>query len=332
MNVPSKNPRSAVLRRALRCLSGCAVALVCAGATAQDYPTRAIRLIVPNSPGGATDTAARLVAPLMAERLRQPIVIENRVSAGGVTATNAIAQTPGDGYTLLMVFDSFTTNPWLFPNVQYDPVRDFAPVTLVAYAAQVFVAHPSLGVRTIDDWVRLARNRGTALAVATAGAGTSSRLSFELFRQAAGIEPTVVHYKGGSPALNDLLGGQVGAMFVNLGLVLPHLRNGHLIALGVSSPRRTSLLPETPAIAESYPGFEALTWVGLLTQAQTPRPVVEQLHATLSAVLALPAVREKFSLQGSEVIAGGPEEFAALIRREYTRWGRVIRERRVTLD
>jgi tripartite-type tricarboxylate transporter receptor subunit TctC len=299
---------------------------------AQDYPSKAIRLIVPNSPGGATDTAARLVAPLMAERLRQPIVIENRVSAGGVTATNAVAQTAGDGYTLLMVFDSFTTNPWLFPNVHYDPVRDFAPITLVANAVQVFAAHPSLGVKTVDEFLRLARARGSALAVASAGAGTSSRLSFELFRQATGIDPTLVHYKGGSPALNDLLGGQVGAMFVNLGIVLPHLRNGHLVPLGVSSARRTSLLPDSPAIAESLPGFEAVTWMGLLAPASTPRPIVDQLHATLAAVLASPVMREKFAVQGAEVVAGGPEVFAALIRREYARWGKLIRERGITLD
>ncbi len=317
------------------CLVGaCLLVLAClAGrAWAQEYPSRPIHLIVPNSPGGATDIAARLIAPALSERLRQPVVIENRVSAGGVTATNAVAQTAGDGHTLLMVFDSFTTNPWLFPNVHYDPQRDFAPITLIAYAAQVFVVHPSLGPRTVEEFVRLAHERKGALAAATAGAGTSSRLSLELFRQTAAIDPTVVHYKGGSPALNDLLGGQVSAMFVNLGLALPSLRGNRLVPLGVASLRRTPILPEVPAIAETYPGFEALTWVGLLAPASTPRPIVDLLHSTLVGVLTDRAIRDKFLVQGAEVVAGGPEIFSQLIRREYDRWGKIIQARHVTID
>ncbi len=316
-------------RRGLLWLAGM---LLSSGILAQDYPSKPIRLVVPNAPGGATDVAARLVAPRMAEILGQPMVVENRTGAGAVTGTNLVAQAPADGYTLIMVFDSFTMNPYLYKNVQYDPVRDFIPITLVVRNPQLIAAHPSLGVKNINEFIKLAKARGSKLDFATAGAGTSSGLTLELLKMTAGLDSTAVHYKGGAPVVNDLLGGQVPVTVITMGVVIQHVRAGKLVPIAVTSIKRSPLLPDVPTVAEALPGFEAQSWIGLLAPTGTPRPVVDKLHASLARILAMPDVREKFESQGAEVVAGGTEAFAAWIRAESARWGKVIRERNIKLD
>ncbi len=309
-----------------------AAAMAAASVAAQDFPAKPIRLIVPNTPGGATDVAARMVGPKLSELLGQPVVVENRVAAGGVVGTNQVAQSAADGYTLIMVFDSFATNPYLYKGVQYDPVRDFAPISLVAKSPQLLVVHPGLGVKSYKEFLQLAKSKGSALDFATAGAGTSSRLSLELFKLTAGIDPTAVHYKGGGAALNDLLGGQVKVMIISMGVIVQHVRNGKLLALATTSARRVPLLPEVPTVGEFTPGFEAQSWLGLLAPAATPRGIVERLNAAVLKALALRDVREKFESLGSEVAPSTPEAFGEWIRTETTKWGRVIRERKITLD
>ena len=298
----------------------------------QSYPSKRITLVVPNTAGGAIDVAARLVAPKLGESLGQQIVVENRVAAGGVLATNQVAQAPPDGYTLLAVFDSFVTNPSLFNGVQYDAVKSFAPISLMIRTPQVMIVHPSLPVRTLREFVALAKVQGPALTHATAGPGTSSRLSFELFKEVAGINTTAVHYKGGAPALVDVLGGHVPVMIIQLGGAVQQVQQGKLVALAVSSTRRAPQLPDVQTIAETYRGFEAQSWVGLLAPAGTPTAVIERLHAALAKALGVPEVREKYVALGSEVVASTPEVFGAWIRSESTKWGRIIRERRITLD
>ncbi len=309
-----------------------AACLLAGGAAAQSYPSKPIRMIVPNAPGGATDVAARLVAPKLAEQLGQPVVVENRAGAAAVTGTNAAAQAAPDGYTLVMVFDSFTMNPYLFKNVQYDPIRDFAPITLVVRNPQLLVAHPSVGAKTLREFLKLVRSKGSGFNFATAGAGTSSGLSLELFRAMAGVEPTAIHYRGGAPAVTDLLGGQVSATIITAGVVIQHVRAGKLVPIAITSAKRHPALPDVQTMAEELPGFEAQSWIGLLAPAGTPRPIIDRLHATTEKALAAPDVREKFESQMAEVVAGAPDEFAAWIKAESNRWGTLIRERNIHLD
>ena len=306
--------------------------LLAAGAGAQSFPSKPIRMIVPNAPGGATDVAARLVAPKLAEQLGQPVVVENRAGAAAVTGTNVAAQAAPDGHTLVMVFDSFTMNPYLFKNVQYDPIRDFAPITLVVRNPQLLVAHPSTGARTLPEFLQLVRSKGSGFNFATAGAGTSSGLSLELFKALARVAPTAIHYRGGAPAVSDLLGGQVSATIITAGVVIQHVRAGKLIPIAITSTKRHAGLPEVQTMAEELPGFEAQSWIGLLAPAGTPRPIIDRLHATTEKALAAPDVREKFENQMSEVVAGAPDEFAAWIKAESNRWGTLIRERNIRLD
>jgi tripartite-type tricarboxylate transporter receptor subunit TctC len=312
-----------------------AAVLLCAAplwVTAQSYPAKPVHLIVPSVPGGANDTGARLAAPKLGELLGQPVVVENRAAGGGVVGMNLVAQAAPDGYTMIMVFDSFATNPYLFKDVKYDPVRDYAPITLVGRSAQALLVHPSLGVRTLNDFVQLARARASSLDWGTAGPGTSSRFSMELFKMTAGIEPTTINYKGGAPLINDLLGGQVKATIVALGIAYPHIKAGKLVPLAVTAAKRSSLLPDVPTVAESFAGFEAQGWLGLLGPAATPRPVIDRVHAAMARLLVMPDIKAKYEALGYDVAAGSPEEFAAWIQNETTKWGRVIRERKITVD
>jgi tripartite-type tricarboxylate transporter receptor subunit TctC len=327
--------RTTKYRTLPKCRQALALALgavLFAAPAAADYPGKPIRMVVPNTPGGATDVVARLTSPKLSELLGQPIVVENRVAAGGVLGTNQVAQSSPDGYTLIMVFDSFITNPHLFKDVKYDAVRDFAPISLVVRSAQVLVAHPGLGARNLNQFLQLAKSKGDALNFATAGPGTSSRFSMELFRMTAGIEPTTIHYKGGGALINALVGGQVPVSIVTMGVVLQHIKGGKLLALAVTSAGRSPLLPDVPTVAETFPGFEAQSWTGLLAPAGTPKAVVDALNGSMARVLAQPDMKEKFESQGYEVVGSKPEAFGAWIRSESSRWGKVIRERNITLE
>jgi tripartite-type tricarboxylate transporter receptor subunit TctC len=301
---------------------------------AQDYPARPVHVIVPITPGGALDTTARIVTPKLAEAIGQPVVIDNRVGAGGVLGTHQAMQAAPDGYTLLMIFDSFATNPYLYKASHYDPVKDFAPIMLISRSPQVLLLHPEVPARSMKEFLAFARSakNGAGIDFATAGPGTSSRLSLELFKQVSGLDITAVHYKGGSPAITDLIGGQVKGMIVQVSVAMPHLKRGKLIALAVSSARGTSLLPDVPPIADTFPGFEAQGWTGILAPAATPRAIVERLNAALRTTLANAEVKEKLENQGSEVVGGGAEIFAAWIREESEKWSRIIRDLKLTLD
>jgi tripartite-type tricarboxylate transporter receptor subunit TctC len=313
-------------------VAACALLLLSGAAMAQDYPTKPIRIIVPYPPGGVTDIATRLVAAKMTEAFGQPVVVENIQAAGGVVGTNRAARAPPDGYTLMAAFDSFATNPYLYKGVEHDPIKDFAPITLMVRSPQLLVVNPAAGVKTTAELVRLAREKGDRLAFATPGAGTSSRLSSELFKQVAGVDITLVTYKGGAPALNDLLGGQVSGMIVSMSLVLQHVQHGRLIALAVSTPKRIAQLPDVPTIAETFPGFDAQSWTGMVAPAGTPRPIIDKLNAAILKALAAPDVREKLVGQGVEVVGSTPEMFGEWVAREGNRWGAVIKRLKITVD
>ncbi len=311
------------MRRSGPWLALLAVALCAGNACAQAYPSKLVRLVVPSNPGGATDVNARLVAPKLAEQFGHNVLVENRTDA---TAFENVARAAPDGYTLIAVFDNFTTNPYLYKHAGYDPVRDFTPVAMLTRSAQVVVVTPGLGVRRLDAFVKLAQAKGDALNCATAGPGTSSRLTAELFKAVAGINPTFVHYKGGNPAMTALLGAQVDMMIVTIGTVLPHLTAGKLVPLAVTSAGRHPILTELPTVASFYP------WVGILGPAGLPNEIVARLNAALATALANEDVRKRLQGLAYEIVAGAPEAFADWIRVDAARWSKIIRERNITLE
>jgi len=300
-------------------------------ASAGDFPQRVIRIVVPYPPGGVTDIAARLVAPKMAEQFGQAVVVENIAAAGGVVATNSLAKTAADGYTLGVVFDSFATNPFLYKGVTHDPVKDFVPVSLMVRSPQLLVVNPASGIKSMAEFLRAAKEPNRVM-FSTPGAGTSSRLSAELLKASAGLDITLISYRGGAQALNDLLGGQVTGMIASMSLVFPHVKTGRLTAIGVSSPQPTPQAPDVPPIAESIPGFEAQSWTGMIAPAGTPPAIIERIHGAVVKALAAPDVRQRLNEQGVEVVGSSAAEFGAWLQKETSRWGRVIQERRITVD
>lgn len=320
------------MKPGIRWLGALALAMAAWAAQAQPYPSRIIRMVVPFPPGGATDVVARIVSAGLAESIGQNVVVENRIGAGGVIGTDAVAKSPADGYTLLAVFDNFTSNPSLFKNVQSDPVRDFTPIAQLVRSAQLLVVPASSGVTRLPDLVKRAKERGSALNYATAGPGTSSHLAMELFKQTAGIEPTAVHYKGGNPAMTALYGAQVDLMIVTLGIGLPGVKSGKMNALAVTSAGRSKLLPEVPPIAETYRGFETQSWVGFVGPASLPAEVVSTLNSHIDKALQKPDIRQRLESQGYEVVGGRPEVLGDLVKNETARWSKLIKERGITIE
>jgi tripartite-type tricarboxylate transporter receptor subunit TctC len=310
------------------------VVLVAMGdALAQSYPTRPVRVVVPASPGGGSDLTARIIAPALAAELGQPFVVENRVTSGGIVGTQQVAESAPDGHTLLVTFDTFATNPYLYKNLRWDPLRDFAAVMQVCRYPQVLVVHPSLGVKTVKDFVALARERGESLNYGSAGPASSSRLAYELFKQTAGIETVPIHYRGGGPAMQDLVSGQVQVMLIQGGgAIAQHVKAGKLVALAVSTAQRSAFWPGIPAIAETYPGFESTSWTAVFAPAETPRPVLDRLHGALAKLLADPAVRERLESQSCEIVGGTPEQLTELVKAEQAKWGLLIQKMHITVD
>ncbi len=321
-----------------RALLSTAASLVCAmlalanPAAAQDYPTRPVRLVIPFPPGGSNDVVGRLIAMHLAERLGKQVVVDNRGGAGGVIGTEVVAKSPADGYTLLVISMAHAVNPWLY-KLTYDPIKDFAPIALLAKGANVLVVHPSLPVKTVKDLIDLAKAKPGQLNFASSGNGTSIHLAGELFKTMAGVSMVHVPYKGSAPAIADLLGGQVSCMFDNMPSSLPHIKAGKLRAIAVTSARRSPAMPELPTIAEAgLPGYEAASWFGLLAPAGTPREIVTKLNHTIVESLKTPEMKERLSSQGAEPVGDSPEEFAAYIRSEIAKWAKVVKASGAKLD
>ena len=297
------------------------------------YPVRPVRVVVPSSPGGASDLIARIVAPALAAELGQPFVVENRVTSGGIIGTQQVAESAPDGHTLLVTFDTFAVNKFVFKELKWDPLRDFAPVTQVCRFAQVLVAHPSLGVKSVGEFIALAKRKGASLNYGSAGPASSSRLAYELFKDMAGIDTVPIHYRGGGPAMQDLVSGQVQVMLIQGGgTIASHMKAGKLTALGVSTPSRSKFYPDLPPIAETLPGFETESWVAMFAPAATPKTVLEQLHAGIRKQIANPEVRARLEAQNCDIVAGPPEALTELVKNEQAKWGRIIREKHITVD
>jgi tripartite-type tricarboxylate transporter receptor subunit TctC len=300
----------------------------CATALAQPYPSKPVRLLVGFVPGGATDTIARVVAQQLGDRLGRAVLVENRAGASGTIAAEAVAKSPPDGYTLIMATQTtHAVVPYMMPKLPYDPLRDFAPVVQAAQNTLVVVVTPSLPVKSVKDLIALARSRPGELSFATGGVGSSPHMAGELFQAMAKVKMTAVFYKGDAAAVIDVIGGRVPVMFLNVTGMLQHIRSGKLRALAVTSGKRSTIIPEYPAVGESgLSGYEVVTWFGVLAPAGTPAEIVGRLNREINQSLALPAVREQMTPLGIEPVGGSPEQFAALLREENVRWSRMVKE------
>jgi len=314
------------MNKLLWCGVAMAGALAAPVALAQAYPAKAIRVIVPSSPGGGTDILARVIAARLTEAWGQQVVVENRAGAGQMIGIELAAKAAPDGYSLLMAASTLAINPVMYKKVPYDALRDFAPITQAAALPNILVAHPSLPVKNVKELVALAKARPGQLVYASAGHGTSPHLSFELFLYMTGTKMIHVPYKGTGPGAVDTVAGQVQLMMPNLLTALPHVKSGRLRALGVTSAKRSAGVPDVPTIAQAgVPGYEAIQWYGLLAPAGTPREIVTKLHGEIVKILAAPDTREKLSSDGAEPVGSTPEQFAAFIRAETDKWGKVVK-------
>jgi tripartite-type tricarboxylate transporter receptor subunit TctC len=301
---------------------------ISAAAHAQVYPSKPIRMIVAYPPGGGTDIVGRMVAQKLGEALGQNVVVENRGGASGNIGTEIAARAAPDGYTVLMGnVAPNAINVSLFRSLPFDPVADFAPVSLVASTPNILVVHPSTPARTVKEVIALARARPGTLNFASAGVGSSSHLAGELFRVLAGADIVHVPYKGAGPAMVDVLSGQVQLYFATMPAAMPHVKSGKLVPIAVTSARRSPALPELPTIGEAgVAGYEASTWYGLLAPAHTPGAAVARLHEGILKILGEAELRERLTDQGFEPVGDSPQEFAAYIRSEIAKWGKVIRD------
>jgi tripartite-type tricarboxylate transporter receptor subunit TctC len=299
--------------------------LVVDAAHAQSYPERPVRAVVPFPAGGGTDILARLLLQKMSERLGANFVIDNRAGAGGTIGTEIVAKAPPDGYTILVASSSHTINPSVYRKIAYEPLRGFAPVTLIASGPGLLVVHPSVPAKSVKELIALGRSKPGQLNYASAGNGTPPHLAAELFKSMAGVDFVHVPYKGNVPAFADLISGAVSLSFPTITSGLPQVRAGKLRALGVTSKQRSAVVPEVPTIAESgLPGYEASTWYGMLAPAATPAPIVGKLNRQMIDVLKLADVREKLLAQGLEPVGNTPAEFTSIISTELAKWGKVV--------
>jgi tripartite-type tricarboxylate transporter receptor subunit TctC len=308
-----------------------AALLVTEVSVAQPFPTKPIRLIVPFAPGGSSDIVARTIAQRAAEPLGQPIVVENRGGAGGALGAEIVARAAPDGYTLLLANPGPNAiNPVLQPKIPYDPIRDFTPVTLIAASPQVLVVHPSMPVKSVKEFIALARSRPGQINYGSSGIGAITHLAMEFFKGKTRIDIVHVPYKGASVALAEILGGQVSAMFAALGSIQSQLASQRLRPIGVAAREQTALLPGVPTIIEGgVPDFEVINWFGLAAPGNTPRPVVERLHQVVSRIVQAPENRERFASMGFIPRGTTPEEMDRHVRAEIERWRSVVRSQNI---
>ena len=296
-------------------------------ASAQSFPSRPVRIVVPAAPGGTIDIITRALSQKMTEGLGQPAIVENRAGSATTVAEEYVARSTPDGYTLMMAGTSRATNPHLYAKLSYDPLNDLTGVSLVATTGNVLIVNPSLAAKTVSELIALAKSSPTPLFFGTAAYGSSGHLAAELFKQMAGVKLEHVPYKGAAPAIADLLAGQIHMTFDNIPVALPHIRSGRLRALGVTSASRSPLLPDVPTIAEAgLPGYEMTARFGLTAPARTPADVIARLNAEVVRALQTPQLKERFAGLGFDTVGSSPEEFNRLVASEYVRLGKLIKE------
>jgi tripartite-type tricarboxylate transporter receptor subunit TctC len=310
-----------------------ALALAAGGALAQSYPDRPVKIVVPFAPAGPTDVIARLVADKLSISLGKQFYVENRAGAGGNTGTAAVAQSPADGYTLIVVSTGFVVNPSLFAKVPYDPIKDFAPISNIAVSPNVMTVHPSVPAKTVKELADLVRANPGKYSFAAPGVGSTPHLSGEIFRISQGIDMVTVQFTGAGPAIQNTVGGHTPIAFTALPPAAPQIKEGKLRALVVTSQKRVKGLPDVPTAAEAgLAGQEAYTLTGMLAPAGTPKAIVDRLHSEIVKIVAQPDVQKRLDDLGFEVVANSPAEFADRIKVEMEKWGKVVRDAKIKVD
>ncbi|HKA71325.1 MAG TPA: tripartite tricarboxylate transporter substrate binding protein [Xanthobacteraceae bacterium] len=303
------------------------LALAAGPAAAQsDYPARPVRIVVPSPPGGGTDIIARVLAQYLSKTMSQQFFVENRPGAGNMIGIESVARAAPDGYTLLFAPSTLALNSVLYKKVSYDPVRDFAPITIAATTANVLIVNPGLPVKSLSDLIALAKRQPGELTYGTPGIGTSPHMSMELFKSMAGIDLRHIPYRGTAPAVTDVITGQIAATFANALTAKPQVDAAKVRALAVSGPKRIAALPDIPPVAEAgVPGYAAVQWYALLAPAGTPAEIIPRLHAEATQALKTAEMQEKLAADGAEPVGSTPDELAALIRNELDKWNKVAR-------
>lgn len=321
------------MTRRLLAASLAALCLAATAAVAQTYPTKPVKIVVPFAPGGNVDVTARIIAPALQEALGQPVVVENRTGANGNTAAEMVATAPADGYTLILAADSLIAiNPHLYKRMPIDPMKDLAPVASMVTNQFVLSVNPSLPVKTLPEFIEHARKSNPPLHYASGGNGSQHQLTMEMLKQRAGIDLVHVPYRGGAPATTATVAGEVAAMFAGTSTA-PQIKAGRLRALAVAGAKRSPSFPELPTISEFYPGFENSIWLGLFGPVGLPEEVLSRLRKEVNQILAQKDVQERLLASGSlEPFITTPEEFAAVIRRDYAKYGKVIKEAGIKAD
>ena len=324
-----------IMRGILAALTGIALLAFGGAAAAQGaaYPSKPIRIIVPFAVGGIADTFSRAIGAKLTEAWGQPVVIENRAGAGGNIGADMVAKAPPDGYTLVMGnIGTHAVNQSLFKSMPYDALRDFAPIAHVLDAEGLLVVHPSVAAKTVPELIALAKSQPGKMSYASGGLGTTSHLAGELFKSMAKVEIVHVPYKGNSPAITDLVGGQTQMIFATMPTVLPMVRAGRLRAVAVIGPQRTPALPDVPTVAESLPGFEVSNWIGLFGPAGTPPAIVARLNAEVQKIMRSPEIEKRLETEGAKFVPTTPQSFAAFQRAEAEKWARAIREADIRIE
>jgi tripartite-type tricarboxylate transporter receptor subunit TctC len=306
-------------------LAAAVCALAAPAIRAQAWPAKPIRLVVPYPPGGGTDIVARLLAQKLSTSLGQQVLVDNKPGASTIIGTDLVAKAAPDGYTVGLITDSHAINPTFFPKLPYDSVKDFAPISQLVFVPLMMVAHPSLNVKTLRDFIALAKSQPGRINYASIGNGTPHHLSMEWLRSLAGIDITHVPYKGVAPALTDLVGGQVQVMFTGTSSAAPYVKDGRLVPLAVSTGKRQAAFPDVPAARELLPDFDFVTWYGVVAPAGTPRDAIRLLSREIGAALALPDVKDRLSGMGVEGAASTPEQFASFVNAQASHLQKLVR-------
>jgi tripartite-type tricarboxylate transporter receptor subunit TctC len=312
-----------------RCVLFSALALLLAApaaGAADAYPSRPIHLIIPFPPGGSNDVVGRVFAAAIGEKIGQTLVVENRSGAGGVVGTENASKAAPDGYTLLVISLAHAVNPWLY-RLNYDPIKAFTPVGIMASGTNVLAVNPTLGVKSVKELLALAKQKPGELNYASAGIGSFQHLGGELFKLDAGVDIVHVPFRGGGPALLDVIAGNTKIMFSSLVQTTPYVKNGQLLALGTGGAVRSPVLPDVPTIAEAgVPGYQATNWWGIIAPAGTPKEIVEKVRAALAAAQDSPETQKRLESEGADMVRMSPDEFGAFMVREMEKWGKVVKE------
>jgi tripartite-type tricarboxylate transporter receptor subunit TctC len=301
-------------------------------AAAQDYPSKPVRLIIPFPPGGSNDVVGRMIATQLGEKLGKQVVVDNRAGAGGVIGTEIAANAAPDGYTIVIISLAHAVNPWLY-KLNYDPIKSFTPIGILASGPNVLAVNPGLPVNSVKDVVALAKQKPGDLQYASAGIGSFQHLGGELFKLEAGVDILHVPFKGGGPAMIDVIGGHTKLVFSSLVQTTPHIKSGKLKPLGVGGKKRNPILPDVPTVAEAgVPSYEAVNWWGLIAPAGTPQPIIDKLHKELAAVQASPDVQKQFASEGAEIVQMTAPEFGTFMQTEMKKWERVVKEGKIKAE